>query len=171
MAGSDSGTGRRPAGPVMPMTGGPSPTMLPDDIIGLGAVVVAVLVVPVERDPGGLLACGACGYPPAFAAKLFEDSAWSLRWYVGRPQDLASFAAVALPLWWDSALVPEGWDRARRTEGIGLEPLDEAWFALQDPDPELRRVDAFAVELVRAGLASRVVRLAKVDGRLVEVTS
>lgn len=100
---------------------------------------------------------------------------------------------AALPLWWDGALVPEGWDRARRSIRPLVEHLDAyiQWRPtvpagdtlgraiarhdryglgrlLDRPDPMLGSVQIAAMVAACAGLASRVVLLDLVDGRLVE---
>lgn len=122
----------------------------------MSAEIVAVLVVPAEGDPGGLLAPGACGsVPPSAWVRRYGRGA---RWTPGlsghrTPGD-------ALPLWWDGALVPEGWDRARRV-GISV------WN--NEPNPDLGTVLVCATSLCDRGWGARVVRLARVDGRLVEV--
>ena len=133
--------------------------------------IVAVLVVPTEGDPGGLLAAGRCGAAPpeAYNVQDVRRSA-SARWELDRPLG-TSLWAYALPLWWDGALVPEGWDRARRVYGRcgwdprGYDPDCQMGIA----DPALGGALSIAEGLVACERASRVVRLARVDGRLVEV--
>lgn len=124
------------------------------------ADVVAVLVVPAEGDPGGLLREGSCGPIPAMVANY---GSWGLAgqgprdWYI---TSTVWVGAVALPLWWDGALVPEGWDRARRVAD------DRFYSEMCDPDVDCAIEYA---EFVAAKTGGRVVRLARVDGRLVEV--
>lgn len=129
------------------------------------ADIVAVLVVPAEGDPGGLLAEGPCyAWPP----RVGRANEWTpMTW-----DEQGAYDEEALPLGWDGELVPEGWDRARR---VAREVPDdylggEAWFAAQDAHPDFDAVKSLAAALMAAGLASRVVRLARVDGRLVEVS-
>lgn len=113
--------------------------------------IVAVLAV----SDGSLLHEGPCGAKPPVVS-VDPDVGWG-NWWGGHPR--------ALPLWWNGALVPEGWDRAVR--------VFEAWVKGEIPNlprsPALDNCDFMAAALVRADLASRVVRLARVDGRLVEV--
>lgn len=127
---------------------------------------VAVLVVPAKGDPGGLLAAGRCGTWPPASVCLGDEG-----WRVG--------IARALPLWWDGALVPEGWDRARRVwfgsdapgrPDIGDDPLyDDLLDAVSIIfEPELEHVLALARSLTDIGRAFRVVLLDRVGGRLVE---
>lgn len=116
--------------------------------------IVAVLVVPAEGDPGGLLREGRCGIIPAIAElrptyvdhQLIGPEEWtitSVRWQAG----------AALPLWWDGRLLEEGWDRAQRAANEH-DTLDEDLFRVV---PDLDEVTAFAGGLAEAGLASRVV--------------
>lgn len=132
----------------------------------------AVLVVPAEGDPGGLLAAGPCGSaPPAVYRIPGEDWQPGLAPKPDRPPP--KILRFALPLWWDGALVPEGWDRARRVYGVSCADYPDviADRAYDTPLPGMQRLQALADMLVSHGLvASRVVRLALVDGRLVEVT-
>ncbi len=135
------------------------------------ADVVAVLVVPAEGDPGGLLSPGRCGSslgggPPCAelygvwcgaydAMRETASDQWS-----GEPTEAPK--AIALPLWWDGALVPEGWDRARRVHRA------TGWETSIKANPTCSQAISLARDLV-AALGGRVVRLARVDGRLVEV--
>lgn len=136
--------------------------------------VVAVLVVPAEGDPGGVLAEGACNaFPPCVGLPGDEcsDSDHLAKGFdLQCPECGSPWDHPALPLWWDGALVPEGWDRARRMlvrPRCTVQP-ETGW--LHDFHPFVNRVAAIAHALVRAGFASRVVCLARVDGRLVEVS-
>jgi hypothetical protein len=91
---------------------------------------------------------------------------WGLVWTLWTEQ------GGALPLWWDGELVPEGWDRARRVYAAACAAYPDtiADRAHETANPELPRVLALADMLVSHGLvAARVVRLARVDGRRVEV--
>lgn len=134
----------------------------------MNPAVVAVLVVPAEGDPGGLLAPGRCGAVPPSAVEVQDARrSASARWELDRPLG-TSLWARALPLLWDGALVPEGWDRFVRV----VDPDD---YDRMPRWPELSELLAI-VEHVRrttaaAGIVDpyRVVRLARVDGRLVEV--
>jgi hypothetical protein len=139
-------------------------------------MIVAVLVVPAEGDPGGLLARGGCEARPPLVHRriaLITDPAYT--WLNGwRTQgSIASDVESALPLWWDGALVPEGWDRARRVYAASCadHPDVIADRAYDTPSPGMQRLLALADMLVSHGLvASRVVRLTRdADGRLVEV--
>ena len=149
---------------------------------------VAVLVIPAPGDPGGLLAETSLGAraPIAMALRLnadrHVDMRAPLRWLAWHevPESLvagtneeilhALNAERALPLWWDGALVPEGWDRARRViTAQGWTAFDalptRAWC--MEPRHPLD-VLLLAEDLVTRGRASRVVMLDLVDGRLVE---
>jgi hypothetical protein len=148
------------------------------------ADIVAVLVVPAEGDPCGLLAYGPCGSKPPKAhptRRGWEEASPLLAVpIVGTSEMASAMDGAALPLWWDEALVPEGWDRARRvayrtqlyTEAHGGERGEFVDLALHDGRwaPDIVHIVEVAEAMVRAGLASRVVRLARVDGRLVEVS-
>jgi hypothetical protein len=128
------------------------------------ADIVAVLLVPADGDPGGLLATGRFGSPPRVAAcrgcGQWDHWGCAALWTAALP--------VALALWWSGDLVPEGWDRARRVHSAapGRTPLGIAHLLT----PSLAQAEMLGFDIARLGLASRVVRLARVDGRLVEVT-
>lgn len=70
---------------------------------------------------------------------------------------------------WDGELVPEGWDRARRVLWYGTPDRADRWDLWREFEVDPAHLIAFGEALVRLGLASRVVRLARVDGRLVEL--
>lgn len=127
--------------------------------------IVAVLVVPAPNDPGGLLAAGACGPIPAMVSDYGGRGA-APEWHV---TSIVWAAHVMLPLWWNGALCPEGWAQAH----YALEPdaPSEEWHdgPMMLLWPSLRDVIRVAEMMVTHGLASRVIRLARVDGRLVEV--
>lgn len=132
----------------------------------MSADVVAVLVVPAVGDPGRLLEKGSASH---FApAEVPRCGCGSWVWH-GCARLMTEPWHFALPLWWEEKLCPEGWDRARRrlltpggeNHGLGM----AAWAML----PEVGGVRTLADKLVEVGLASRVVRLARVDGRLVEL--
>ena len=130
----------------------------------MSADIVAVLVVPAEGDPGGRLACLPWAYSPPAVASLVQPYCTPVEpvepeWRLGL---ISGSDLRALPLWWDGALVPEGWDRLMRRYSAARDEAGE-WPMLDD-------VLATASDLVAAGLASRVVRLARVEGRLVEVS-
>lgn len=77
-----------------------------------------------------------------------------------------------LPLWWDGALVPEGWDRARRVAFdaagfTGGPALAAALDAVEVVYPSAAGVLHMALALEAAGLC-RVVVLDLVDGAVVE---
>jgi hypothetical protein len=133
--------------------------------------IVAVLVVPAEGDPGGLLASGRFPSWPPTAIRV--ETPIGATWVATVSNDFDPDDVRALVLWWDGALVPEGWDRARRVyEATGWDtPEFDPLCALARPDPDLALLVSIAEGLVRQGLASRVVRLARdADDRLVEVT-
>lgn len=124
-----------------------------------------MLVVPVDGDPGGMMARGICGSP--------AEAVWTMTgWLPGRGPWLATHALI---LWWDGNLMPEGWDRARRVWfAASVDLSDDKAIAeaaiFEVLTPPLGGAIRIAESLATAGLASRVVRLARVDGRLVEVT-
>jgi hypothetical protein len=136
---------------------------------------VAVLVVPAPGDPGRLVWPGACGPAPAVVESgdvCAHD--WHREWKPRSEQAeincyMCRYPKQALPLWWDGALVPEGWDRAcralvSRCNELAPNPLDP-----EPPRfPTFDDVEALAAFLVPLGLASRVVLLDRIDGRLVE---
>lgn len=141
-----------------------------------------VLVVPAEGDPGGLLAFRRLAIPSQPTGRTLVASTEAARapkvlgWDSGRDASSPLWPS-ALPLWWDGALVPEGWDRARRclrrldyvqriSSGIG----NMTWQTLDTIDPICGQAITIAGWTVATGLASRVVLLDLVDGRLVERT-
>lgn len=108
-------------------------------------MIAAVLVVPADSDPGGLLAPDAPGTNPRMARRL---------------------ELGALVLWWDGDLAPGGWDRALRAHHPRTGPK---WWAFIDAwkndawrRPRIDRILDLAASLVDVGLASRVVRLSGV---------
>jgi hypothetical protein len=128
------------------------------------ADVVAVLVVPADGDPGGLRGSTRLALPRC-PSPVEETHAGAPPMVVlSEPPDYPE----ALPLWWDGALVPEGWDRARRawSHAPGHTPLGVGHRF----EVSLDQAEMVGLDLVQLGLASRVVRLARVDGRLVEVS-
>lgn len=137
--------------------------------------IVGVLVVPADGDPGGLLAEGRCSAYPRFPPACAYWRASHQTWCSGGG---GHHSGAALPLWWDGALVPEGWDRARRvylswcTSNGRTHEREPHFGTAQASDPDWwEMVARVGAELVRAGLASRVVRLTRDEaGRLVEVT-
>lgn len=146
---------------------------------------VAVLVAPVGDSGGSLLALvrlAGQGWSPQLApGEVWREPSgdWSAPW---DPYDTDGPLAIwpverALALWWDSALVVEGWDRARRAlfHHPDLHPAFRdalRSFGPDDDDDDMSwpggRAEWAAVELVRLGLGARVVLLDSVDGRLVE---
>jgi hypothetical protein len=112
----------------------------------------AILLVPTEAG-AALLADGACRSRPPGVTHDTRNGEWVD--YLSRPD--------ALPLWWGGALVPEGWDRARRV----LLPLAEAWSVLALPAPPLDMLLYAALWGAKHDIC-RVVLLDLVDGRLVE---
>jgi hypothetical protein len=117
--------------------------------------IVAVLLVPADGDPGGLLAAGRCSLATPACCSEYGRAGWMVGLWP---------ASAALPLWWDGALVPEGWDRLQREVHREAQPL--TWHMWR---PRLARVLVEAETAVCVGLASRVVRLVHLDGRLVEM--
>jgi len=115
-----------------------------------------VAVLMVADYYGDLLRPGPCR---SRAACVYRAASGA--WVDVEP--LAGWTACALPLWWDGALVPEGWDRARRVaRAAGVTTF---W---PDEEPSLRSVVRQGELLIEGNLASRVVLLDRVDGRLVE---
>lgn len=114
--------------------------------------IVAVILVPVEGDPSRVLGGARCHARPPIVYFDTRDGGWvEFPWRDNEPH--------ALPVWWDGALVPEGWDRWRRVlRGFRMSARAE---------PRLEDVVALAN---LAPTAARVVCLGMVDGRLVEVT-
>lgn len=118
----------------------------------------AILLVCVPGSP--LLADG-----PALKLPV------GMQWIVSRrgtPPVVKTDEWDALPLWWDGALVPEGWDRARRHYAGSV---DQEADTLSDFDrllllfaPTADVVLRLARAIVTAGLAERVVCL-DADGR------
>lgn len=138
--------------------------------------IVAILAVPVEGDPGGLLAFHSelGGGPPT---AILTPDGWvgsyaalranaAKQWNGDELIELVS-APHALVLQWDGELCLDGFLRAADLAAwwfdVGGRAALHVWA---DLDERLR----IAEELVRRGHAGRVVRLARVDGRLVEVT-
>lgn len=127
-------------------------------------------VVLVADLKGPLLKDGPCGALPPLVSRYPDgDSIDGIRldrWGVehGRhahgPRTRAVFA---LPLVWDGAVVPDGWDRARRV-AFRTHP---AWGMLTVMDPDVQQVWMLARFLEKFGLC-RVVVLDLVDGALVE---
>jgi len=114
---------------------------------------VAVLVV--TDYYGDLLRPGPCGSRPARAYRAASGA-----WVDVEP--LAGWTACALPLWWDGALVPEGWDRARRVHDRQSNAFQESL------NHHLDNVLGLGRALVALGFATRVVLLDRIYGRLVE---
>lgn len=128
--------------------------------------------------------CAACGSPARWSPAPTDqtDSCWvcSIDWrhdgIVFRSwsswsctlSPLVPQVESALPLWWDGALVPEGWDRLRRAlPGMEDSPSDPTQHG--GPAYIERMIEVYDGDgPARVG---RVVRLARVDGRLVEVES
>jgi len=131
--------------------------------------IVAVLVVPAAEDPGGLLAAGLCGGRPPWCWLGGRDQPECGLWYPAQPAPAWWHAddgvwdpdmhPGALPLWWDGTLVPEGWDRARRVHATGPHPVRHVGLVAGRWSPNISEAFAVAADLVRQGLASRVVRL------------
>lgn len=137
----------------------------------MSADIVAVLVVPLPGDPSGLLGDvtldgTVVSRPPRVHRPWMED--------YGSPtggEHHPEWAPVeydvsceeppygGLPVWWEGALVPDGWDRLRRHMRSHALP--------RDPEPGNVRWAALVAQDLR--LIARAVFLARVDGRLVEI--
>jgi hypothetical protein len=146
--------------------------------------IVAVLVIPADKDPGRLLEPGPCdAMPPVVVSGHLCAYEGHRRWqlhsdFAGDGCYMCHYPLRALPLWWNGALCPEGWDRARRAlweSNALVHPAHHSLLHSFRPDdgdgldPARDACEWLAVELVRLGLAVRVVRLTRVDGRLVEL--
>lgn len=134
--------------------------------------VVAVLVVTKRGGHLNLLAPGPCGARPPRVVSGHVCAYESHReWQTDEdgPRDcyMCRHPLEALPLWWDGALVPEGWDRAARCVSWN----DSGCHVFEIGEARLACVLDGARALVRHGKASRVVLLTRdADGRLVEVS-
>jgi hypothetical protein len=138
--------------------------------------IVAVLVVPADKDPGRLLEPGPCdAMPPVVVSGHLCAHDGHRRWqlrsdFAGDGCYMCHYPLRALPLWWNGALVAEGWDRARRVVLNSAEKLSHHEGMLCGRfHPNLSEVFRVGELAVFAGLATRVVRLTRVDGRLVEL--
>jgi hypothetical protein len=150
-------------------------------------VIAAVLVVPTDGDPGGLLTPGPCGAVMPWAGLVGD------RWLAQGCRDYTDCRGggcgcrpmeVALVLGWGGEVVPEGQDRAARAlaerngrdagrgacwyySGGGWSlatatgPGDHFPLRVRDGAPKAPLVDAWAlaVFVVSHGLASRLVLL------------
>jgi hypothetical protein len=109
--------------------------------------VVAVLVEPAGTDSGLAKSWRprGNGRPPL---------AWKgpMGWDVSGPPYLQR---IAVPLWWDGAVVGAGWDLARRflAERGGTDPVLQAMW------PTVADCRTVARQLVAGGFATRVVEL------------
>lgn len=127
-----------------------------------------IVLVPAEGDPGRLTQPGALGCMPPVARRwpARDPGTWEhtppsaevvLNRAAWRSQE------VGLAVWWDGALVPEGWDRLLRC--IDTDDSDHA--PRHPPVGEVVDMANYALRY-KVNLASRVVLLDLVDGRLVE---
>lgn len=107
---------------------------------------------PTDQSDG----CYVC---PICHREAPESEAVRHAWVVLRGGSRPRGFVVALPLWWDGKLVPEGVDRARRVWRPTVADKD-SWLVISPTD--------LAHALVRQGDGSRVVLLDLVDGRLLE---
>lgn len=133
--------------------------------------VVAVLVVPQAGDPGSLLEPGWCGGRPPMVVDSDRHPDDGGGWQAalgGRHL----FGTLALPLWWSGHLVEDGWDRARRAVLRRPSDGEPGWLRgfLATSEPAVLGTVAHVGDwMVECGLAARVIRLVRVDGRLVEL--
>jgi len=91
--------------------------------------VAAVLLVPGEGDPHGLLAEGPCGAAPphAFRSYVKEDGGWE--WIPGPTAFLPEEGALVLA--WDGKVVPLGMDRLCRVGTACVPPENRKfWLSL-----------------------------------------
>ena len=89
--------------------------------------VHAILLVPAEGDPLGLLAEGPCGARPPVAWNGHNNGAPDVWWpHPGTP-GTARYDTLALVLAWDGKPVPEGLDRLERCSGRTRNA--EAWVS------------------------------------------
>jgi hypothetical protein len=128
---------------------------------------IAVLVVPAEGDPGGLLALAMGGGQPPVVRRCVSMivDVGAVRWVPGAPQlrGRKNRRETALPLWWDGDVVAEGWDRARRlVDGDHRLPADAMEY-VHDFYPSVFNVLTLAGWLIEAGAASRIVLLDRAD--------
>ena len=121
----------------------------------------AIVLVPAEGDPGGLLAARRLRLPGPQAAVSVTRAAVPPQ--VSGWDPSSSLWPSGLPLWWDGALVPAGWDRARRA-AYALHP---AWMLPTTMEPDQNQLLMVARFLMKTS-GARVVLLDLVDGRLVE---
>ena len=78
------------------------------------STVVALLLIPLEGDPLGLLAGGVCGSRPPHCMRAGPMEPWHPGGgYNARPED-----GDALVLAWKGEVVPEGTDRAARCAAV-----------------------------------------------------
>lgn len=121
-----------------------------------------MLVVVAEDDPGRLLAEGPIrSIPPRMYATPGTDPVWS----PGVPEPGLG-RERALALWWDGSVVLDGWFRGIVPSSW---PFDVEGRAAAFIAPDLDEVIQLAEDLVERDYGARVVRLAQVGGRLVEV--
>lgn len=126
-----------------------------------GADIVAVLVVPSDGDPGGLLREGPCLARAPFVQRPGPTAHWlpTLTFYAS--------AEKALVLWWDGRFVPEGWLRLQLcTMLVNLNDPEEVQRRAQLPERLWQThwpTQAEALQLVeegqRVGVVARVVCL------------
>lgn len=139
----------------------------------MSAEIVAVLVIPADRDPGRLVQPGPCASnPPAVLSGHVCAYKGHQQWQVhddfsGGDCYMCQYPLSALPLWWDGALVPEGWTRLL----YAWVPVQHRYAAPLSWFPELGAV-IVAAQHAPPGLVSRVVLLARdAGGCLVEVSA
>lgn len=94
----------------------------------------AILCVPTEAGAALLDMGPCCSFPPV------ADRGWDGKWYPADPEYRHSIPepdeVQALPLWWAGALVPEGWDRARRV-AFATHP---AWMMTTIMEPDMQQL-------------------------------
>jgi hypothetical protein len=126
--------------------------------------VVAILAIPSDDDASGgvgLMAPTVLGgrLPLAYAGD--RNRGW---------QEDPTWHGHGLALFWDGQFVPEGWDRFRRVVGEQFGGLHRhAQMLCGRSTPNMSEALTVARAAAERGIIARVVCLARVDGRNVEV--
>ena len=107
-------------------------------------MIAAILLVPAEGDPHGLLAEGPCGARPPMAwLRGRRDGIWRpAPWFPDEREPL-----WALVLAWDGQPVAEGMDRATR---IDPHYRGVAWASARNLGAEMERLDYGTLVLLDA---------------------